>query len=336
MLIELVPTLPAVAMIANTVGRGQLAAAFAEQNPDVPVTLFHVDAFHAEQSRVTYFPAPGKLEIVLASDPPEGEVGLAAMLVELHGEAELVRDLLQSFHDRLAIGGQMIAATDHPKDQWLHEQLLELFPKVTRLPQKRGVVYRATKQAPLKKHRSFVAQFPCRDGDHLLQLQTRPGVFNHRSVDAGARALLSAVEVRAGESVLDIGCGCGVVGLVICKRLPTATVLAIDSHSRAIECTQASAERNELPQLTARLDPSHKSVPDASFDVVAMNPPYFSNFRIAELFLQTATRALKPGGRLYSVTKTPEWYLERLKEGWTNVEAVPVKNYIVVRAERSK
>lgn len=336
LLIDLIPSLPATSLLTNTVGRGQLAAAYATQHPDQPVTLFYADAFHAEQSRVAYFPPPGKLDICLATDPPEIEVGLAAMLVEMHGEAEFVRELLQSFHNRLQIGGELLAATDHPKDQWLHEQLQELFDKVTRVSHKKGMVYRAIKTAPLKKQRSFVSHFPCRDGDHLLQLQTRPGVFNHRSVDAGARALLSSVEVREGENVLDIGCGSGVVGLVLCKRVPSATVLAIDSHTRAVECTSASALKNETPQLIARVDPAHTSVPENQFDVVAMNPPYFSNFRIAELFLQTATRALKEGGRLYSVTKAPEWYLERMKDGWKNVVATQVKNYIVITAQRTR
>jgi 16S rRNA (guanine1207-N2)-methyltransferase len=46
-------------------------------------------------------------------------------------------------------------------------------------------------------------------------------------------------------------------------------------------------------------------VPDAAgtFDVFVGNPPYYSDYRIAEVFLETAVSALKPGGVCYTVVK---------------------------------
>ena len=64
-------------------------------------------------------------------------------------------------------------------------------------------------------------------------------------------------------------------------------------------------------------------------------PPYYSNFRIAELFLRTAAKALKPGGRLLVVTKRPEWYLERLQSEYVELDSVEIKRYAVVRGQRS-
>ena len=59
------------------------------------------------------------------------------------GDSELVRDLLQSGHMRLKIGGSMFVATDNRSDSWLHDELRKLFAKVTRRPLKaRDIVQR--------------------------------------------------------------------------------------------------------------------------------------------------------------------------------------------------
>ena len=71
----------------------------------------------------------------------------------------------------------------------------------------------------------------------------------------------------------------------------------------------------ELEGIVAALDALAKAVTpdeyddgtppetDGTFDVFAGNPPYYSDYRIAEVFLDTARRALKPGGVCYTVCK---------------------------------
>jgi 16S rRNA (guanine1207-N2)-methyltransferase len=208
-----------------------------------------------------------------------------------------------------------------------------LFPKVERRLTEQGAVYLGIKREPLRRVRHFECEFPCRDGERLLQLRTRPGVFSHRRVDPGARALMAVMEPRSGERVLDIGCGSGVVGLAAAARAEDVRVLAIDSNARAIEATRWAAERNDLP-LEALLDADGRSVAAGEFDLVVANPPYYSNFRIADLFVATATRALRTGGQLLVVTKQPDWYFERLQTDFRNLEALELKRYIVVRARR--
>jgi 16S rRNA (guanine1207-N2)-methyltransferase len=69
-------------------------------------------------------------------------------------------------------------------------------------------------------------------------------------------------------------------------------------------------------------------------DLVLANPPYYSHFRIAKLFVDIAVRALKSGGTLLLVTKTPEWYLEYLPKNFTAVSHQAVGNYWVVTGQR--
>ena len=67
------------------------------------------------------------------------------------GDGELTREMLQIAHERLVIGGRFLAAIDNPRDQWLHNLLRHMFPKVTRRPGDDGAVYLATKASAAAK-----------------------------------------------------------------------------------------------------------------------------------------------------------------------------------------
>ena len=101
----------------------------------------------------------------------------------------------------------MYASTDNCEDTWLRDQLAKVFSKLERRPSAAGVLYVGTKTEPLKRIRNFACEFAFRDRGRLIRACSRPGVFSHRSVDAGARQLLNEMQIDAGTRVLDIGCG---------------------------------------------------------------------------------------------------------------------------------
>ncbi len=72
-----------------------------------------------------------------------------------------------------------------------------------------------------------------------------------------------------------------------------------------------------------------------TFDVAFANPPYYAHFRIAELFVLAAHRALKRGGVLYLVTKNPNWYDQQMPGTWAEIQIVPSKLYHVVVAKKA-
>jgi 16S rRNA (guanine1207-N2)-methyltransferase len=210
-----------------------------------------------------------------------------------------------------------------------------LFDKVTRRPTDTGVLYLATKTAPLKKLKNFDGEFAFRDEGRLIKAVSRPGVFSHRSLDAGARALINTMTVRDGDRVLDLGCGSGAVALAAATRANGVSVVAIDSHARAVECTARGAKLNGLENVTAILNASGDAPEPATFDLVLGNPPYYSDHRISEIFLQGARRALKPGGTVLMVAKSYAWFETRMAELFEVVQLHPNKQYTVVAASTS-
>jgi 16S rRNA G1207 methylase RsmC len=329
LLIDFLPKLPGMRALCTTLGRAQWAGAFADARPVGTATCWFLDLYGQQQSALHFGMEHPQIRLICAADPPAGPFDIAALPLPRQGEVELVRDQLQLAHERLAIGGTFAAATDNSDDHWLHDQLKPLFDKVSRHPQQAGVVYTAIKRAPLKKLKNFANEFAFRDGERLIYLRSRPGVFSHRSLDTGARALMEAMRLEAGQRVLDIGCGSGAVALAAACRFPDVHAHAIDTNPRAVEATEWAAQRNEVPRVTAALDCEGSSLEPATFDLALGNPPYYSNFRLAEVFIDIACRALKPTGKLQLVTKMPDWYQANLGRWFQQVEQTTSRQFQV-------
>lgn len=329
LLVDFLPRLAGVRVLCTTLGRAQLATAYSDAHPEARVTCWFLDLYAAQQSEIQIGQRSEQFQLVCSPDPPAGEFDLACLPLQKQGEVELVRDQLQLAHQRLAVGGQLAASTDNRDDTWLYDQLRAIFDKVSRFVVAGGVVYVAHKNKPLKKEKNFACEFAFRDKERLIQLRSRPSVFSHRSLDTGARALIEAMPLQAGQRVLDIGCGSGAVGLAAALRFDDTRVTAIDSNPRAVEAAAWAAERNECPRVSARLDCDGQTLEPGTYDLALGNPPYYSNFRLPELFVQMACRALQPAGKLLLVTKMPEWYANNLPRWFTSQEQSVVRQFHV-------
>lgn len=318
-------------ILATSKGRGQLAAALAEKYPDAKIVCSFGDLYAAEETRDYMEESGTGVEVNCAPDFPEGPFDLAAIPLTRGGESEFARDQLQDAFERLSVGGLLLTGVDNRKDTWLHHELEKFGKGITRIPNRYGVVYRLKKEQPLKRHRNLVCDFAFRDGDHLVHVSSRPGVFSHRKLDLGARALIEAMQVQPGMRVLDIGCGSGAVGLAAAMRAEGVTVHGIDSHARAVQSVLRGAELNQLEgRVTAELDSNGGAMAPGSFDLAVGNPPYYSHYKIAEIFLQSAKRALKPGGRVLMVTKQSEWFEARMGQLFDAIEVGEQRGYRVV------
>jgi len=321
-------------VLCTTLGRAQFAGVGAALPKVSAVECFFLDLFLAEESRRVQGEAGGRLKMICQPDPPEEEYDVAAVPTTKNGEAELVRDLLQAAFLRLSERGMLIASTDNRRDGWLQDEMKALGGKVTAAEIGNCRVYTTRKQGPPKKVRDFSAETVFRDHDRLLKLVSRPGVFSHRQIDVGARALIESLPEVVEGRALDLGCGSGAVAMAMAARWPQAKVTAADSNPRAIKCTERGAELNELSNVEVHLTPDARVPEQGGYSLVAGNPPYFSHFRIATLFLDATADALAPGGLALMVTKRPDWFREQMSERFRNVDSRQVRNYHVVSGIR--
>src|SRR5580704_15070338 len=131
------------------------------------------------------------------------------------------------------------------------------------------------------------------DNDELARDYDRVSV--DRQLQSG-KMLVRDLAPRAGERVLDVGCGTGLLAEHIADLVgPTGHVLGVDPLPLRIELAQAKARSNLDFKVADAYDLS--SVPAAGFDVVCLNA-VFHWLPEKSGPLREFARVLKPGGRL--------------------------------------
>ena len=145
-----------------------------------------------------------------------------------------------------------------------------------------------------------------------LALHTAPGLFSPGHIDRGTLAMLSVATFEPGMKVLDLGCGCGVVGILAAKKCGEAYVWLIDIDPLAVETAQRNAEENGVGGVTCAVSDGFRQFDEVGFDLILSNPPYQSDFAVAKGFIEKGFNRLRIGGRMLMVTKRREWYKNKL------------------------
>lgn len=89
--------------------------------------------------------------------------------------------------------------------------------------------------------------------------------------------LSSLPRLKAGMRVLELGCGTGLLSLLLLQRQPQLTATGIDIQPEAIRLAKKAAEENHLQdRLSFRTEDLRTAgFGGVHFDLVICNPPYF-------------------------------------------------------------
>lgn len=170
-------------------------------------------------------------------------------------------------------------------------------------------------------------------GQVVIELD--PGMAFGTGLHPTTRLCLVAIEALAdrglikGASVVDVGCGSGILGIAS-VRLGARSVLGLDTDPIAVEATTANASRNRLGDLVHARAGSLPSG-DAPHDVVLAN-------LIASLLIDLAgplRDELRPGGSLIAsgifVDREPEVRAAfeaaglRIRDRWSETDWVAIE-----------
>ena len=152
------------------------------------------------------------------------------------------------------------------------------------------------------------------------------------SVDAPLLACFAAAGGEVAGTVADLGAGCGVVGLLLCRKCPDALLTAVENNSHMADCARRNVEMNGLAGRVKIIEEDilefRRISPPSSFDLVVSNPPFRASAsgRISPVagrdaarhestatladFLAAAKYLVRPGGRIcfiYHPSRLPEF-----------------------------
>ncbi|WP_421261766.1 16S rRNA (guanine(1207)-N(2))-methyltransferase RsmC [Aeromonas jandaei] len=146
---------------------------------------------------------------------------------------------------------------------------------------------------------SWFGRYQCKAGDTELTVLALPGVFSAAELDLGTQMLLATVPAMKG-SLLDFGCGAGVIGSVLAKRNPELKVTMVDINALALESSRRTLAINDL-QGEVHASDVYSDI-TGSFDQIVSNPPFHAGLKTfyaaTETFLARAPEFLLPHGSL--------------------------------------
>ena len=162
---------------------------------------------------------------------------------------------------------------------------------------------------------------------------TDAGVFSKKMVDFGSQLLLKCLEVNQGETVLDVGCGYGPLGLSLAKAYGVQATM-VDINNRALDLARQNAERNKV-EATIFQSNIYEQV-EGTFDHVISNPPIRAGKQVVHEIIEKSKASPETGGDLTIVIQKKQGApsaKSKMEEVFGNCEIVKKdKGYYILRS----
>jgi len=137
------------------------------------------------------------------------------------------------------------------------------------------------------------------------RLVTATGVFSSRRIDNGTRLLVESMELPPAGSLLDLGCGYGVVGIVAATVEPGLKVTLTDVNARATMIAAENVSRMRLGNVEVLTGDLYQPVGDGRFTTIVSNPPISAGMRkVVGPLIMGAVEHLEAGGLLQLVVQS--------------------------------
>jgi 16S rRNA (guanine1207-N2)-methyltransferase len=129
--------------------------------------------------------------------------------------------------------------------------------------------------------------------ERKIDLEVVSGVFGFRGrdIDRGTR-LLAENMILSGERFLDLGCGCGVLGITAKILKPSMQVFISDINERAIFYAKRNGLRNRV-EIDIRRGDLFEPWEGEYFDNIVSNPPLAAGMKICNDIITASFANLK-------------------------------------------
>lgn len=163
--------------------------------------------------------------------------------------------------------------------------------------------------------------------DTSFVFYTDNGVFSKKDVDYGSKLLILEYikNNNTPKKILDIGCGYGVIGIIIGK-ITSSFISMCDINKRSIHLAKMNATKNNVDSKIFESD-IYSNVTD-KYDIIITNPPIRAGKKVYMKILEEAKYHLEKDGEL--------WFVIRKEQGSKTVERDISGIYDVKLIKKSK
>jgi 23S rRNA (guanine1835-N2)-methyltransferase len=158
----------------------------------------------------------------------------------------------------------------------------------------------------------------------VLKISNHANVFARQQLDIGGRFLIENLQRCNNKTVIDLGCGNGVVGLNVLHQSPSSRIIFIDESYMAVESAKQNVQNNMLDKMhqceflvSNCLEQYAELEQHEKVDLVLCNPPFHQQNvitdHIALQMFKDAKQHLKSGGELRIVGNRHLDYPQKIK-----------------------
>ncbi len=153
------------------------------------------------------------------------------------------------------------------------------------------------------------------------------GVFSKAHVDFATNFMLETVIDEVEGNVLDLGCGYGVIGIVVSRFSKNSHVIMCDVNNRALDLARRNILKNKVENVEVIESDGFENIND-KFDTIITNPPIRAGKTVIYQMYQDAREHLNDGGKFFLVINKKHGApstISYLKELFKNVEVLDKK-----------
>ena len=139
------------------------------------------------------------------------------------------------------------------------------------------------------------------------------GVFSKDRFDYGTRVLINSIDIdKLFGNVLDLGCGLGVVGIILGTFNKDINIDMVDINERAINLTKNNLVLNNV-KANVFVSDIYSNI-NNKYDCIITNPPIRAGKNVIRGFLLGSCDYLKDDGILYFVMRKDHGVKSMIKE----------------------
>ena len=147
----------------------------------------------------------------------------------------------------------------------------------------------------------------------IFSIYTDNGVFNKKGLDYGTRVLLENINLENKRTFLDVGCGCGPIGIYIAKQSSNNKVDMIDINVNAVKLTNMGIRENKLNNATAFVSDIYDKI-NKKYDMIITNPPIHAGKKVVYNIIRYAKNYLNDNGELWIVIRKDQGAKSLIKD----------------------
>lgn len=147
----------------------------------------------------------------------------------------------------------------------------------------------------------------------VFSIYSDNGIFSKDRFDYGTRVLLNSVDIdKLSGNVLDLGCGLGVVGIILGTFNKGINIDMVDINERAIDLAKNNLVLNNV-KANVFISDIYSNI-DNKYDFIITNPPIRAGKNVIRGFLLGSYDYLKDDGILYFVMRKDHGVKSMIKE----------------------